>query len=78
MSPQPDDIAVLYHQAKMAADQYLAGEIDDLEFRRWIAWITLCAQGCPEPTLERLEVRMREMDTATSFISAAPTKEQDQ
>ncbi|MCV6981264.1 hypothetical protein H7I53_13635 [Mycolicibacterium pulveris] len=61
-----------------AAAAYANGGIDEVHFQRTTALCTLWAQGVDKPTIEQIEERIRDFEVAASFISAAPTKEQDQ
>ncbi|MGE2690331.1 hypothetical protein [Mycolicibacterium pulveris] len=61
-----------------AATAYANGEFDWTHFQRTMALTSLWAQGVDKPTTEQIEERIRDFEVAASFISAVPTKEQDQ
>lgn len=54
------------------AEKFSAGEISFDEFTRGMAWLTLRVQGVEFPTVEQVDQRVAEMNTAASFIGHIP------
>ncbi len=52
-----------------AAIAYANGEIDSIHYWRTLAVCTLRAEGIQRPTIEQIENRISELNTAMSFIS---------
>jgi len=58
-----------------AAIAYTRGEITFESYQRTMAGLMLLAQGVDKPTIAMIDERISEMETALSFISAAPVPE---